>query len=65
MKTRLTGAQLQRLIDRFQIVLDLEEGVVVASQKGGTLKASTIAKMVGMKETPSNWVEENGRVRGL
>ena len=65
MKTRLTGAQLQWLIDKFGVELDLEDGIVYASQKGRTLKASTVAKMVGLKETPTNWVEEDGRVRGL
>jgi len=65
MGTRLTGSQLQWLIDKFHVALDLEEGVVFASKKGQTLKASTVAKMVGLKETPTNWVEENGRVRGL
>ena len=64
--TRLTGAQLQHLIDRFNLALDLECGVAVASRKNGrTLKAETIAKMFGMTEIPRNWTESQGRVRNL
>jgi hypothetical protein len=62
----LTGSQIQWLIDKFEISVNLEEGIVVAENKNGNnLKASTIAKMVGLKETPPNWREENGKVRGL
>lgn len=62
----LTGAQLQHLSDRFNLALDLEEGTVVAGRKDGRqLKAETVAKMMGLKETPSNWTEEDGQVRNI
>lgn len=62
----LIGQQLQWLIDRFNLRVDLKDGVIVASRRdGATLKASTVAKMVGLKFTPDNWREEAGRVRGL
>jgi hypothetical protein len=64
--TALTGQQLQWLIDRFQLCIDLEDGTVVASRKDGrSLKAATVAKMVGLKEVPQNWTESEGAVRGL
>ena len=66
MEQHLTGAQLQYLQDRFGLVLDLEDGVAIASRKSGSLKPETVAKMLGMKEVPSNWKQdEYGRVRGL
>ena len=63
----LTGQQIQWLIDRFNLSINLDDGVVVASRKDGReLKAETIAKMVGIKETPANWREAKvGEVRGL
>ena len=65
--TRLTEQQLQHLIDRFDLALDLEDGVAVASRKNGRpLKAETVAKMFGMVEIPRNWREdEYGRVKNL
>ena len=62
----LTGPQLQILVDKYNLVLDLEDGVVFASRKNGrALKTETVAKMLGFKFTPVNWREEDGRVRGL
>lgn len=63
----LTGAQIQHLIDRFGLSVNLDEGTVVASRKDGReLKAETVAKMVGLKEVPANWREtKDGEVRGL
>jgi len=62
----LTGAQIQKLIDRYDLNIDLEDGVIVASRSNGqNLKAETVAKMVGLKETPGNFREVNGQVRGL
>lgn len=64
--TILTGSQLQCLIDRFNLRLDLEDGVIVASRRDGKiLKSETVAKMIGLMFTPDNWREEDGRVRGL
>ena len=62
----MTGHQMQILIDRYNLCLDLEEGVVVASRYDGKLlKAATVAKMLGMKEAPTNWKETAGTVRGI
>lgn len=62
----LNGQQIQWLTDRFNLRIDLEDGTVVASRKDGrTLKAATIAKMVGLRSTPENWRESDGQVRGL
>jgi hypothetical protein len=67
MRVHLNEAQLQHLIDRYNLVLDLEDGSAIASRPDGRrLKASTVAKMVGLKDTPDNFKEdEYGRVRGL
>ena len=63
----LTGQQLQDLIDRFGLSVNLDEGIVEASRKNGQeLKAETVAKMVGLKEVTENWREtKDGRVRGI
>lgn len=63
----LTGQQIQDLIDRFNLSVNLDDGVVVAHRKDGReLKAETVAKMVGLKEVPANWREtKDGEVRGL
>lgn len=67
MYQNLTGQQIQSLIDRFNLSVNLDEGTVVASRKDGKeLKAETVAKMVGMKSVPANWREaKDGSVRGL
>ena len=64
---RLTDAQIQKLADRYNLAIDLEEGVVIASRKDGKeLKPETVAKMVGKATTPSNWIQDEfGRVKGL
>lgn len=62
----LTGGQLQRLIDRYNLAIDLEEGVVVASRKDGKpLEPATVAKMVGLSEVPANWKKDGKTVRGI
>jgi hypothetical protein len=66
MNIHLTGPQMQHLIDRYNLDLNLEDGTAVARRKDGRdLKASTVAKMVGLKETPENWWEKDGAVRNL
>ena len=61
----LNGSQLQHLQDRFQVVLDLEDGTAYGSREHGTLTPETVAKMVGMKEIPANWSQDGKRVKGL
>lgn len=62
----LTGQQIQTLIDRFGLSVNLDDGVVVARRKDGKeLKAETVAKMVGLTSVPQNWRESDGEVRGL
>jgi hypothetical protein len=67
MNVTLTGQQIQWLIDKFDLSVNLEEGSIVARRRDGhALKASTIAKMVGMKEAPPNWHErKDGSVGNL
>jgi hypothetical protein len=67
MYQNLTSQQIQKLIDRFDLRVDLDEGNVVARRKNGrALKAETIAKMIGMKSVPENWHEnKDGTVSGL
>lgn len=67
MQLNLTGGQIQKLMDNYNLNIDLVEGVVCASRKNGKiLKAETIARMLGIKDVPSNWKEDKyGWVCGL
>jgi hypothetical protein len=67
MYQNLTSQQIQKLIDRFDLRVDLDEGTVVARRKNGRkLSAETVAKMIGMKSVPENWHEnKDGTVSGL
>jgi hypothetical protein len=67
MYQNLTSQQIQKLIDRFDLRVDLDEGNVVARRKDGRkLSAETVAKMIGMKSVPENWHErKDGSVSGL
>lgn len=63
---KLTGAQLQRLMERYGLSVGLEDGTVTLERKDGkVLKASTVAKMVGLAEVPENWNEAQGQVRNV
>jgi hypothetical protein len=60
-----TGQQLQKLIERYNLQVDLEAGTVVISRRKGSLRAEALCKMLGLKEVPENWVERDGAVRGV
>jgi hypothetical protein len=62
----LKAHEIQWLVDKFNLNVDLEEGTVVASRKDGKpLKVETVRKMTGRDEAGMTWREDNGRVKGL
>jgi hypothetical protein len=62
----LKAHEIQWLVEKFNLNVDLEEGTVVASRKDGKpLHVETVRKMTGREEKGFTWREVDGKVRGL
>ena len=58
--------EINWLVNKFNLNVDLEDGSVVASRKDGKpLKVETVRKMTGREEAGFTWREVDGKVKGL
>ena len=61
----LTGAQLQKLQDVYDIKIEMEDGTVIMSRKSGKgLKTTTLAKMLHIP-VQQHWTMHDGKIRNV